>query len=345
MLNPLHFCIHGAGGLGSLIGAFLARAGHRVTLIARKPHVEAIRSSGLKLDGLRASFTQSDNLHPVTTPDEVVGDIDYYVILTKAKGTEQALADAAVLVERTSCAVSLQNGIGKEERLRRTFGRDKVIGGSIMEGAVLVAPGEVRNHMTVPVTAYFGELGGGQSDRTRTIAEALDTSGLGTRSVDDIEQVLWEKLIQVGGASSWSASTLSAIPELDFGAGVRVRQGAQHYVTIARELLAIYHAMGYRAENFFAPVSRLREIENATFEQAVDDVLEFGERLRLRHASRTSMHDDLISGRRMEVEEMFGPLVAAAERLDVPIPTFLAAYRVLSTLNQYLPREVNAVAH
>lgn len=43
MSKQLHFCFHGAGGLGSVIGGFLARGGHKVTLIARKPHVEAIR--------------------------------------------------------------------------------------------------------------------------------------------------------------------------------------------------------------------------------------------------------------------------------------------------------------
>ncbi|MFD1961496.1 ketopantoate reductase family protein [Novosphingobium panipatense] len=51
MTRQLHFCIHGAGGLGSVIGGFLARGGHKVTLIARKPHVEAIRQGGLQIEG------------------------------------------------------------------------------------------------------------------------------------------------------------------------------------------------------------------------------------------------------------------------------------------------------
>lgn len=340
MANQLHFCIHGAGGLGTVIGAFLARSGHRATLIARKPHVDAIRANGVKLEGVRVNFDQRENIDAVTMPDEVSGDIDYYILLTKAKGTDQALADARVLVDRTRSAVTLQNGIGKEGKLQAVFGKDKVIGGSIMEGATLVAPGEVRNHMAVPVTAYFGEIGGGQSDRTRTIAEALDKSGLGSRSTEDIEQVLWEKLVQVSGASSWSASTLGAIPELDFWDGIQNRKGAAHYVTLATELLGIYHALGYRAQNFFAPVSRLKEIENQSFEQSVEDFVALGQRMQQHgHAVRTSMHDDLVAGRKMEVEEMFGPLVQTAERLNVSIPTFLGAYRVLSTLNDHLPRE------
>jgi 2-dehydropantoate 2-reductase len=56
------------------------------------------------------------------------------------------------------------------------------------------------------------------------------------------------------------------------------------------------------------------------------------------------MHDDLVGGRKMEVEEMFGPLVRKAEELNVQIPTFLGVYRLLSTLNQYLPRETQGAA-
>ncbi len=337
--SQLHFCIHGAGGLGSVFGAFLARSGQRVTMIGRKPHIDAIRAGGLALEGVRANFTQHDNIAAVTTPAEVEGDVDYYILLTKGKGTEQALADAAVLVERTATALSLQNGVGKEERLRQAFGSGKVIAGSTMEGATLVGPGRVSNHSAVPISAYFGEIGGGESERTRAIAEAFSAAGLESRSVANIDQVLWEKLVQVGGASSFSASTLGAIPELDFIPGISVREGAAHYVTISRELLGVYHAMGYRAQNFFAPLSRLREIESSTFEEAVDDMLTLAERLSKRHAVRTSMHEDLIAGRKMEVEELLRPLIDAAQRLEVEVPTFLGVYRVLSTLNQHLPRE------
>jgi len=337
MTRQLHFCFHGAGGLGSVIGGFLARAGHRVTLIARRPHVEAIRSKGLRIEGVRAQFVQSSNIFAVETPAEVEGDVDFYILLTKAKGTDQALADARILVDRTACALTLQNGIGKEGKLQTVFGADKVIGGSIMDGAVLLEPGRALNHMAVPITAYFGELGGGESDRTCTLATALDAAGMGSRSVADIIHVHWEKLIQVGGASSWSASTLGGIKQHDFVDGIAIREGAIQYVLIVKDLLAIYKALGYQPQNFFAPVSRLVEIDRESFDEALEGVMKLGPRFKPENRPvRTSMHDDLVAGRRMEVDEVLGPLAAAAERIGVEAPTFLGAYRVLKTLNAYL---------
>ncbi len=337
MSKQLHFCFHGAGGLGSVIGGFLARGGHKVTLIARKPHVEAIRRDGLSISGVRAQFVQRENLFAVETPEEVEGDIDYYILLTKAKGTDQALADAQVLVDRTACALTLQNGVGKEGKLQAAFGKDKVIGGSIMDGATLLEPGKALNHMAVPVTAYFGELEGGESERTRIMAEALDAAGMGSRSTPDIVHVHWEKVVQVGGASSWSASTLGALPKLDFVDGVAVREGAEHYVHVVKDLLAIYKALGYEPQNYFAPVSRLVEIDREGFEEAVYGVMAMGTRFKPENRPvRTSMHDDLVAGRRMEVDEVLGPLAEAAEQLQVPAPAFLSAYRVLKTLNSYL---------
>lgn len=337
MIRQLHFCFHGAGGLGSVIGGFLARAGHRVTLIARKPHVEAIRTDGLRIDGVRAQFVQRDNLFAVESPAEVEGEIDFYILLTKAKGTDQALADAKILVDRTACALTLQNGIGKEGKLQAVFGADKVIGGAIMDGATLVGPGRALNHMAVPVTAYFGELGGGESDRTRTMAAALDAAGMGSRSVPDIVHVHWEKLVQVGGASSWSASTLAGIGWLDFVDGITIREGAIQYVLIVKDLLAIYKALGYAPQNFFAPVSRLVEIDRESFDEALEGVMKLGTRFTPENRPvRTSMHDDLVAGRRMEVDEVLGPLAEVAERLGVEAPTFMAAYRALKTLNAYL---------
>lgn len=339
MVNrPLHICIHGAGGLGSLIGGYLANAGIDTTLIARAAHVERIAASGLQISGTRGDIIVREHLTAVTHPAQVDRDIDYYILLTKVKDAAGALSDAAPIADRIDCALSLQNGIGKEAALIDCFGAGKVIGGSIIEGATLAAPGHVRHHVTVPVTAYFGEFNGARKDRCERLADSFTRAGLGARACEDIHHVLWEKVVQVGGASAWSTSTLSGMPALDYWDGLACAEGAAHYVQIAKELLAVYGALGYAPQNFFAPLSRLQEIAAMNTEDAVAMMRALASERQVegRPPVRTSMHGDVLAGRKTEVDIILRPLIDAAAEHSVPIPTALAAYRVIKTLDTYL---------
>ncbi len=339
MTKSYHVCIHGAGGLGSVIGGYLAQTGQKVTLIGRQPHMDAINKDGLLIQGIRGNVLIKDNLSAVTRPEDVEGEIDYYILLTKAKGATSALNDAKVLRGQVVTALTLQNGINKEAALQQAFGKESIIGASIMEAAYLAEPGIVQNSMTVPTTAYFGELEKGSSSRTERLAELFNEAGLGAKSVVDIQHVLWEKIVQVGGASAWSASTLSGMPNLDYGDGLSVRAGAEHYVTIAKELLELYKKMGYKPQNFYTPISRLVEIDNADFEDAVKMMMEMGKQLRDKNTTnklRTSMHEDILAGRKSEVDVILKPLCDAAQKHMVPVPTFMGAYRVIKTLDGYL---------
>lgn len=334
MSKTLHVCIHGAGGLGSVIGGRLAHFGNQVTLIGRPAHMDAIKAKGLQITG-REDLLVKDKLNCVTHPDQVEDEIDYYILLTKQKAMAGALDDAAVLKGRIKTALTLQNGVGKEDLLIAAFGSEQVIGGSIMEGGTLLGPGKVLNHVTTPTTAYFGELEGGSSERTETLASAFSNAGLGAKSVSDIKHVLWEKVTQVGGASAWSASTLAGNPDLDFGSGISCPESAAHYVTISKEMLAIYKALGYEPQNFYTPVSFLKQMDAMNFAEAVDFCLEIGKMFSQQKGVRTSMHEDVLARRKTEVDAIILPLLEQAERLNVAAPTVMGAYRVIKTLDAH----------
>ena len=136
----MRFIICGAGGLGSVIGGMLARAGEDVTLVGRPRHMDAIKANGLHITGIYGDFVVREHLTCVTHPDQAQGEFDLMILLTKGKDTETALAEAASLKDRVRIVCSFQNGIGKEERLRDWAGRDKVIGASTIEGGVLLVP-------------------------------------------------------------------------------------------------------------------------------------------------------------------------------------------------------------
>jgi 2-dehydropantoate 2-reductase len=331
----MRFVILGAGGLGSVIGGYLAKAGEDVTLICRQAHADAINSKGLKISGVRGDHLVRENLSAVTAPDEATGEFDHLIILVKGKDTETALAQAEGLKARCKNVFSLQNGIGKEERLRAWAGRDKVVGASTIEGGTLHEPGVVSNPLTTPITAWFGELDGGTSPRTDALAEAFTRAGLEARSVPNIMQVLWEKLVQIGTASGWSVSTLGL--RLYFQDGLLIRQGAEQYVALAKDMLHVYGAMGYTPQNFYAPISQFKELNELDFEGGVAMMIKLGERLKQQGMrGRTSMHEDVIRGKKTEVDYLLKPLLDKAAELGLEVPVLETVYRIVKTQDAYL---------
>jgi len=333
----MRFVILGAGGLGSVIGGYLAQAGEDVTLIGRQAHMDSINENGLKISGCRGDFHITENLTGVTSPDAAEGEFDYLILLVKGKDTETALGQAEQLKGRCKTVLSLQNGIGKENRLCEWAG-DKVIGASTIEGGTLHEPGHASNPITTPTTAYFGELDGGITPRVEAITDAFNRAGLGAKSMEDIYHVLWEKLVQIGTASGWSVSTLAG-GDLYFADGLTVREGAEHYVALARDLLKIYGALGYEPQNFYAPMSQFKELNAVSDEKAVEIMLALGDRFKNEpggRQGRTSMHEDVTRGRKTEVDEIIKPFLVKAAELNLEIPTATAVYRIIKVLDNYL---------
>ena len=195
----VNICILGAGGLGSVLGGWLADAGVDVTLVACPCMLTPTASTGCASRGFRGEATVGpEHLTVVTHPDEVTGDVDYLILLVKAKDTEQALADAVSLRDRTGVVLSLQNTVCKDEQLAEWIGADRVIGATTTEAGVLVEAGAVRYVATVPTSCYFGEVGGGSSPWVDALVYAFRApAGFGSKAAADVEHVEWEKLLQI----------------------------------------------------------------------------------------------------------------------------------------------------
>jgi len=329
--------ILGAGGLGSLLGGYLARSGVDVTLIGRAPHIEAIRERGLEITGIRGRAVITEHLTAITSPEQARGEIDYLMLTVKGKDTDSALDSGGALRSRSATVFSLQNGVDHDEKLARWAGAEKVIGASTIEGGTLGAPGTVVNTLSTPVTAYFGELKGPVTERVSRIAAAFNDAGLPSRAVENVVQVEWEKLFQIALASGFSVAALAAIPDLRIGDGLTVREGAELHVQLAKELLAVYKAMGYRPQNFYTPASRLKELDELPFDAAVEAAMEQGRRFKADAGrGRTSMHNDLLQRRKTEVDFIFEPVLERARALEIAIPTVVAIYRIIKTLDSNL---------
>jgi 2-dehydropantoate 2-reductase len=347
----MRICILGAGGLGSLIGGWLAESGVPVTLVARGPHVAAIRARGLEIRGIRGECNVRRQLEAVSSPAEARGEFDVLILAVKAKDTQRALADAAPLFERTRAALSVQNTLCKEDELAASLGAARVIGASTTEAGTLVGPGVVQHVGTAPTAFYFGELDASfaqraegerrpssvPSARVAALVDVFNKAGFGAREAADIRHVEWEKLLQITVLCAWSVSALGVMPGGSVAEALVVREAAEHYLAIARELLAVYRSLGYEPQDFFAPYSRFRELARESDEQAVEALRAQGQRmLEAGVIGRPSLHVDLMRGRPTEVEYCLGPFLAQAERAGIAVPTARASYRIIRTLEQML---------
>ncbi|MGQ0482386.1 MAG: ketopantoate reductase family protein [Pseudonocardia sp.] len=326
----------GAGGLGSVIGGYLADTGVEVTLVGRPAHVEAINRHGLRITGRRGKFHVRDHLRAVSDPADASGEFDYLILAVKAKDSARALADAAPIRDSVAVALSVQNTVEKDQRLAEWLGPDRVLGASTIEGGHLVEPGLVNNHVTTTVTAHLGEPDGTTTPRLTALVEAFNTAGLSTAAVSNIHQVQWEKLAQIGLAASWSVTAVGALPERSFAEGLATATGAQYWVTLAKEILSVYRAMGYTPQNFYAPISKLQEMDRLGFDEAVEMMREQGRQLARYSVGRPSMYEDVVRRRRTEVDYMLPPYLEAAKQYGIDVPTLRTAYLIVKTIDELL---------
>ncbi len=334
----MHVCVLGAGGLGSVIGAQLAESGVEVSLVARPAHAVAVRAHGLRIEGISGSRTVTDNLTIFEQLDEVPGHIDWLALLVKTRDTASALEEAATQAARIGGAFSLQNSVTKDRTLAAHLGTAKVVGASTTEAGVLIGPGHARHTATAPIAFYFGEHAvaggdGGTSARVEALAAAFTGAGMAAQVTDHIEQVEWEKLLQISAVAGFCASTLGFLPGASFGHAIAVRSGAEHYVEFVRELLSVYRALGFEPQDFFAPFATFRRAATLSFDEAVDDALALGRSMVANGiGGRPSLHEDLLHHRRTELDDCLGEYLRAADRLGVTTPTLRGAHRVISTL-------------
>ena len=215
----------GAGAMGSLFGGLVAEGGLDVTLVDPwREHIDAIRESGLRMVG------HGGDRHirvEATTDPASVRSADIVFVQCKANFNAAAAASVQHLFAKgghakgghanggdagggDTVAISFQNGLGNEEELAGYFGADRVLGGLTAQGANIEAPGIVRNHAELP--SYIGEMNGGVSTRTASIAKVLTEANLPTEASENIRRDIWRKLM-----ANIAISAVSGITGLNIG--------------------------------------------------------------------------------------------------------------------------------
>jgi 2-dehydropantoate 2-reductase len=282
--------VFGAGSLGSLVGARLARV-HDVTLVGRSRHVEAVRTAGLAVTGVE-SFTAT----PAATTDWAGDATDLAVVTVKSFDT--AAAAEALAAGAPRAVLSLQNGMGNEAVLADRLDAP-VVAGTTTLGATRTAPGRVA--WNGRGTTTVGPWTDGADAAARRVGAAFRKAGFDATVTGDIRGPLWEKL-----AVNAAINPLTALARVDNGA-------------VAEPPL---DRVARRAATEVAGVARRSGVDLSD-ERAAGRTVEVA---RTTADNRSSMRADVEAGRRTEVDAINGYVVDRARSADgVPVNAALAA--------------------
>ncbi len=320
MDKPLKICVVGAGAIGGILGAHLARAGHAVTLVARGPHLGAIRERGLIL---RHGAAQYLVRCPAADDPAAFGPQDVVLIGLKAHSVAPMLARLQPLLGPDTVVVPALNGL-PWWYFHREGGRydGQPIGCLDPDGAMLAAldpgriigcvvhtagdvpePGVVRQ-TSADSPLYLGEPDGALSPRLRRVAAALSVPGLAIATETRIRDTIWTKLI--GNVAFNPVSALAHAHMQQIAGDARLLRLVRQ---VMAETMAVGHAYGIR------------------FAMTIDQRLALAARL---GPVKPSMLQDVERGRPMEVEAIVGAVVELARRENVATPTVEAVYALIA---------------
>ena len=314
------FAILGAGAIGSIIGAHLARAGHSVVMLARGARAAYLEEHGITLRGL-AEFTT-----PVRTlrDPHSLQSAGTLIVATKTPGTAEALRP--LQRPQLDVAFSIQNGPLKNELLTQAFGRERVLGALADTSGELLPDGEVL--FTRNVNIYVGELGGGDSARAKHIAHTLDSSGVRAAATAEIQTLEWSKFCGWVGLMSLAVATRA--PTWKFLADP---DSALLLVRLVRETGVLARALGISlSDRAVLPTATLCD---ATEADAVALVRRLGADYRVNAPGhRMSALQDVEGGRPLEVNETLGYACERARGLKLDLPLLEVFRRLIAATDR-----------
>ena len=294
----------GSGGVGGFFGGRLAKAGHDVTFIARGSHLVALREHGLTIE----NQPQGDiHVPKVKATDDAagIGPVDLVILSVKLWDTEAAAKQVKPIVGPATAVLSLQNGVIKDDIMRREFGEQAVLGGVCYVATHISRPGVIQQTGTMQ-RIVVGEYDGRKSDRVTQLHAALVASGVTAELSDDVRRSIWEKYVFLVGLSATTTTMRKTLGPIRSNAQTRA-----FLHDVIREVVTVGRAHGVALPEDFA-----------------DNRLAFGDTLPADMTS--SMHHDLEKGNRLEVEWLSGGVVRLGREKGVPTPCNRAVWDILA---------------
>lgn len=287
----MRICIIGAGAMGSLYGAMLARGGAEIVLFDQwAEHIETVRRDGLRLSGITGDFTVEV---AATTDPASIGKADLCISQVNTYATTVAAEVAQRVLGPGGYCLTLQNGVGNIEKLAAVLGRQRVMGGLSYHSAAMGGPGHAIHTHAGPT--WLGELDGSQTTRLETLVQLLAQSGFHPTVVDDIQGFIWGKFIH-----NCAINPICAVAGMRVGQ-IPMDEAADTFQTrIIEEALAIIRAKGITVPEA-DPMAAIKTFCKVKF-------------------NKPSMLQHVEAGKRTEIDSLNGIIVEEGRRHGIATP-------------------------
>jgi len=301
-----HTAVVGAGAVGSYYGAMLARAGHRVTLIGRPAHVQAIEREGLQLHkGGRVEAVQ------VVASSELAAarDADLVLFCVKSTDTEAVARELAPHLRADAWLLSLQNGVDNAPSLAQLLPGHTVVPTVVYVATAMPEPGVVQHHGRGDLVVGPLDVASAQSaDFTAGLQMLVDLFGsadVPVRVSPDVMSELWRKLMV-----NCAYNAISGLAQQPYGAMAALPEVVELQRAVVREVVAVAQAEGMKLD-LEASLQAMAHIATAM------------------PAQHSSTAQDMARGKRSEIDHLNGTVVRCGARHGIATPVNQALYALV----------------
>jgi 2-dehydropantoate 2-reductase len=281
-----------------------------VTFLARGAHLKALRESGLRIRSAVEGEWSVDVRAVETLEGEAPADLVLFCV--KSFDTESAALSVKPVVGPATGVLSIQNGVDNEDRIGRILGEGHVLGGVAYVFSNMEAPGVIAHHQLGRIV--FGEMDWETSNRAAAFAEACRRASIPVEIAANIRKVLWEKYLSItpiSGATALTRLPVKFIREVPETRRLWQMQVEELLAIAAREGAGLDPDMAQRCANFLESLAP---------------------------TNYSSLYQDLIQGRRLELDALHGYAVKLGERHGIPTPALFAVYAALKPYLEGTPR-------
>jgi len=297
----MNIVVMGAGAIGSLFGALLSK-NNNVMLIGRKPHVSAIKKSGLAIEGK----TQLNvKINAETSVDNISFLPDLLIITVKSYDTESAILQAKKIIKKDTTVLSLQNGLDNIDKIKKYLNSDKIIAGVTTNGAFFSKPGIIKH--TGKGTTILGELNGHKTKRINNVINSFNTVGFETFTSENILKEIWIKAIV-----NSSINPLTALFNCKNGYLLENPILEKFLEMICEESTCIANTYGIEVTNL-SMIKKTKDVIKDTYE------------------NHSSMLQSILQNKKTEINSINGKLVEIGKKHDMtPLMNEILTYSMKS---------------